>query len=243
MTGSQHDLSRIVIAFVIALSFHALLIPLVQLDPERYREPAGPVRFRVSFYEDAYETAPAEGRATERAALAPAEGRAPPAAEGPATERAAPPAAEGLAPERAAPPAAEGRATEQAAPPAAEGRATERAAPNAATPIGEAPEAREAPRTGQRPAQAAAQTPAHTVHPIRYVEPEYPDAARRNGISGEVTVEVLIGRRGRVDVVTLVSGSGSDLLDDSVLRTVRLWRYSREESGTRSIHRVVFSLR
>ena len=196
MNGSQHDLSRIVIAFVIALSFHALLIPLVQLDPERYREPAGPVRFRVSFYKDAYETAPAEGPAPERAA-----------------------------------------------PPAAEGRATERAAPNAATPIGEAPEAREAPRTGQRPAQAAAQTPAHTVHPIRYVEPEYPDAARRNGISGEVTVEVLIGRRGRVDVVTLVSGSGSDLLDDSVLRTVRLWRYSREESGTRSIHRVVFSLR
>gem|GEM_PF-6871211 len=235
MNGSQHDLSRIVIAFVIALSFHALLIPLVQLDPERYREPAGPVRFRVSFYEDAYETAPAEGPAPERAAPAPAEGRA--------IERAAPPAAEGPATERAAPPAAEGPATERAAPPAAEGRATERAAPNAATPIGEAPEAREAPRTGQRPAQAAAQTPAHTVHPIRYVEPEYPDAARRNGISGEVTVEVLIGRRGRVDVVTLVSGSGSDLLDDSVLRTVRLWRYSREESGTRSIHRVVFSLR
>jgi len=78
--------------------------------------------------------------------------------------------------------------------------------------------------------------------PTRYLEPSYPEEARRNGIEGTVDVLLTVGRRGRVDSAELILTSGSDLLDNEVLRTVRLWRFSREYEGKQSAHRIIFRL-
>ena len=80
------------------------------------------------------------------------------------------------------------------------------------------------------------------IQPERYVEPRYPEAARRSAIEGAVVVSVRIDRRGRVEEVHLSESSGFDVLDREALRAVRLWRFSREEAGRESVHRIVFRL-
>lgn len=89
---------------------------------------------------------------------------------------------------------------------------------------------------------APAPAPPPTLEPDRYVEPRYPEAARRGSIEGTVVVRFRVDRRGRVENVELQQSSGSDLLDREALRTVQLWRFSRENAGRESVHRIVFRL-
>lgn len=95
---------------------------------------------------------------------------------------------------------------------------------------------------GRRDQGVASRNTLPTLEPARYVAPEYPEAARRAGVSGTVVVELAIGRRGRVDEAELIESSGHDALDAAAIRAVRLWRFSRREVGERSIHRFEFRL-
>ena len=80
------------------------------------------------------------------------------------------------------------------------------------------------------------------VQPRRYIPPPYPEAARARGVEGVVVVDIVVGRRGRVEGVELVSSSGSEELDDGAVRAVRQWRFSREDEGRTTRHRFVFRL-
>lgn len=55
--------------------------------------------------------------------------------------------------------------------------------------------------------------------------PDYPKAARRRGIEGEVTVLLEIGSDGTVAAAHVEVSSGSSLLDDSALQQLSKWKF------------------
>jgi protein TonB len=57
------------------------------------------------------------------------------------------------------------------------------------------------------------------------VPPVYPEEARRNRISGEVKLHVLLARDGTVEDIEVLSGHAQ--LQDAALEAVRQWRYRR----------------
>lgn len=56
-----------------------------------------------------------------------------------------------------------------------------------------------------------------------YVQPEYPQAARISHVSGDVVLQVLIDREGRI--AELVAVSGHPLLVESAINAVKQWEY------------------
>lgn len=68
---------------------------------------------------------------------------------------------------------------------------------------------------------------------ISRVEPEYPEAARQQGIQGAVVLEVRIGLDGAVQDVKAVSGQ--QVLADAAIAAVKQWRFKAQtvESQTR----------
>lgn len=58
-----------------------------------------------------------------------------------------------------------------------------------------------------------------------YVEPEYPDFARKAGIEGQVLLKLLVNEEGRVVDITVVK-SLHELLDVAAIKAVSQWRYS-----------------
>lgn len=61
-------------------------------------------------------------------------------------------------------------------------------------------------------------------HPLR--QPEYPEAARRNGDQGLVGVDVLVGEDGSVRDAKIVMSSGHEALDAATLREALTWRFA-----------------
>jgi protein TonB len=59
----------------------------------------------------------------------------------------------------------------------------------------------------------------------RQVPPTYPAAARRAGVEGSVLLQVAVLINGRAGNVSLVSSSGSGLLDAAAMRAVRKWSF------------------
>ncbi|HEY5633930.1 MAG TPA: energy transducer TonB, partial [Burkholderiaceae bacterium] len=55
--------------------------------------------------------------------------------------------------------------------------------------------------------------------------PPYPPVARRLGEQGEVRLDVHVGPSGRVLDVRLKRSSGSDVLDQTAIETVKKWRF------------------
>ena len=55
--------------------------------------------------------------------------------------------------------------------------------------------------------------------------PPYPEVAQRLGEQGAVRIDVFVGAEGRVLDVRLMQSSGSAVLDETALRTVRRWRF------------------
>jgi protein TonB len=55
--------------------------------------------------------------------------------------------------------------------------------------------------------------------PIRPVQPEYPELARKAGIEGRVTVKVLIGTKGNVEKVEIVKGN--PMLNDAAVEAAK----------------------
>jgi protein TonB len=72
------------------------------------------------------------------------------------------------------------------------------------------------------------------------VEPSYPQAARRAGLGGRVTLRAVIAEDGSVESVE-VFGSTNPLFDGAAVEAVRKWRYSPALMNGRPI-RVYFSV-
>ncbi len=71
------------------------------------------------------------------------------------------------------------------------------------------------------PSLAADRSPVRTF----YVEPIYPEAARRMGVEGWVEVEFTVGPDGRVSDARVVRSSGGGRLDDAAIAAVRRWLF------------------
>ncbi|HEY2591341.1 MAG TPA: energy transducer TonB [Steroidobacteraceae bacterium] len=81
------------------------------------------------------------------------------------------------------------------------------------------------------PAQAAALSTPRAIPPgyvpqrTRYVAPEYPEQALDQHISGSVTVEFTIDKRGRPSNVHVVDSTPEDVFDRAATKAVTGWRY------------------
>lgn len=58
---------------------------------------------------------------------------------------------------------------------------------------------------------------------IHQVQPDYPDAARANHITGTVVLHAIIGKDGQVQQIEVTKGPC--ILDEAAIRAVRKWRY------------------
>jgi periplasmic protein TonB len=59
---------------------------------------------------------------------------------------------------------------------------------------------------------------------IEHREPEYPAGARDRGIEGVVMLDLVVGRTGAVETISV--RRGDPLLASSALETVRGWKFS-----------------
>jgi protein TonB len=67
---------------------------------------------------------------------------------------------------------------------------------------------------------------------IRRVVPDYPSAAKHDGIEGSVDLEVTISSRGVVEDVSVVNATPPDMFEKSAMAAVRKWKYEpRFEDG------------
>jgi protein TonB len=86
----------------------------------------------------------------------------------------------------------------------------------------------------ERPSQAAA-TPANPpVYHAAYLSnpaPRYPDAARKSGDQGTVTLRVQVTRDGVASRVAVEKSSGSPHLDTAALEAVKAWRFTPARRG------------
>lgn len=87
-------------------------------------------------------------------------------------------------------------------------------APMVAAPVAEAPP----PQPVFVPATRAAST--------RNPKPDYPMIAKRRGWQGTVLLEVEVKENGQPGSIKLRESSGREILDQSALRTVKLWRFN-----------------
>ena len=60
---------------------------------------------------------------------------------------------------------------------------------------------------------------------VRRVNPDYPSAAKKDGISGFVDLEVTVSKQGNVDDVSVIQSTPSDMFDKSAVAAVRKWKY------------------
>jgi len=72
------------------------------------------------------------------------------------------------------------------------------------------------------------------------VEPSYPQAARRAGLGGRVTLRAVIAEDGNVESVEVVA-STNPLFDEAAVDAVRKWRYRPALMNGRAV-RVYFSV-
>lgn len=82
--------------------------------------------------------------------------------------------------------------------------------------------------TGEAPSTAPLFDAAYLNNP----RPAYPEAAVRRGVTGVVMLRVLVSADGRAESVAIEQTSGSRLLDESALQTVRTaWRFVPAQRG------------
>ena len=85
-----------------------------------------------------------------------------------------------------------------------------------------------------QPAQPEQAVPAPAPHPARpaglpnvvsSVQPEYPRAALRDGVSGEVTIAFTVNADGSVGAASVVSSNPRNVFDRAALDAIRKWRF------------------
>jgi len=88
------------------------------------------------------------------------------------------------------------------------------------------------PRAGEeQPAQATRSSVGYLYNP----RPEYPAAARRLHLEGNVLLHVLVDETGSPDEIRIARSSGVELLDDAALAKVRTWRFTPARYGDAAI--------
>jgi protein TonB len=60
---------------------------------------------------------------------------------------------------------------------------------------------------------------------IRRVEPDYPSAAKHDGVVGSVDLDITVSPQGTVTDVTVVQATPPDMFEKSALTAVRKWKY------------------
>lgn len=146
-----------------------------------------------------------------------------------------------LAAQRAAEAAAAAAAQPATAPPTPT-PAPAQPAPATPTPAPAQPQpAAPAPAQPTTPAPAPAQPVARTTPvPVSTPQPEFPPQALRSGITGEVTVELTIGRDGSVSDVRIIRAQPRGVFERSVLTTVRRWRFEPLDQEVTQSRTIVF---
>jgi len=138
--------------------------------------------------------------------------------------------ASAAAPHQADAPDAAGSAsaTGSAAPPAGPTSAA------ASAPSAPAAEPAEAPTPTTHPSPASATRRASSGEPppvvreaklVRSVVPDYPSAAKRDGILGSVDLDVTVSSQGTVEDISVVSATPPDMFEKSAVAAVRKWKY------------------
>lgn len=85
-----------------------------------------------------------------------------------------------------------------------------------------APPAETAPRATSGPDLQAL---AAQLQRTRYVPPQYPDSAMEDRISGTVTVQYIVDKRGRTKDVHVIQSNPRDVFDHAAMDAIREWRY------------------
>jgi protein TonB len=89
-----------------------------------------------------------------------------------------------------------------------------------------------APGVAPPPRETVATTPPDfNAAYLRNARPNYPLAARRNGIEGRVNLKVLVTREGRPAQVLIQDSSGSSALDNAALEAVKNWQFVAARRG------------
>jgi periplasmic protein TonB len=60
---------------------------------------------------------------------------------------------------------------------------------------------------------------------IRRVNPDYPSAAKRDGIEGSVDLDVTVSSHGVVGDVSVIRATPPDMFEKAALAAVRKWKY------------------
>jgi TonB family protein len=60
---------------------------------------------------------------------------------------------------------------------------------------------------------------------VRRVNPDYPSAAKKEGLSGFVELEVTVSKQGNVDGVSVIQSTPPNMFDKSAVAAVRKWKY------------------
>ena len=111
---------------------------------------------------------------------------------------------------------------------------------------GDAPErATSAPSASRTPAASASPATESGLTPIIKVVPQYPAAARVQGVEGRVELTFTVNSSGAVESPTVTASSPPGVFDQAALAAVSRWRYtaSAEDAQPRSVSEVlVFAL-
>lgn len=60
---------------------------------------------------------------------------------------------------------------------------------------------------------------------IRRVNPDYPSAAKKDGVAGSVDLEITVSAQGAVENVSVVQATPPEMFDKSAVAAVRKWKY------------------
>jgi len=115
--------------------------------------------------------------------------------------------------------------------PAAVGAAPAAVGAESAAPAAGGSAAAQAPHT---PATTAPSTRRGSAEPppviqeaklIRRVNPDYPSAAKKDGIAGSVDLEITVSAQGAVENVSVIQATPPDMFNKSAIAAVRKWKY------------------
>jgi protein TonB len=94
---------------------------------------------------------------------------------------------------------------------------------------------REVPLKVSSPAEESIVLPKYDAAYLNNRPPPYPQIARRMNIEGTVLLRVLISPAGLPQQVDLAQSSGSSVLDDAAIRTVRSWSFIPARKGNEAV--------
>ncbi len=94
-----------------------------------------------------------------------------------------------------------------------------------------APQSAPATPTVAAPASAIVAPPVFDADYLRNPPPDYPAAARRRRLTGEVILSVLVSAAGSPQSVAVATSSGHDILDTAARAAVLQWRFVPAQSG------------